>query len=94
MFFRSVGSLHFAWQTGRLLNEHFHGVDEQTVNALRSHQGQPAKDLLILTRDAHVPTSDSRMIRQWTEAFHTAGTAYYAHYFVLDAARNAEGASR
>jgi hypothetical protein len=94
MFFRSVGSLYFAWQTSRLLNERFHGVDEQTVNTLLPQQGQPTRDLLILTRDAHVPGSDSRLILQWTEAFHTAGTAYYAHYFVLDAARNAEGASR
>ena len=93
MFFRSVGSLHFAWQTSRLLNERFHGVDAQAVNALLS-QGQPARDLLILTRDAHVPASDSRPILQWTEAFDTAGTAYYAHYFVLDAARNAGGSSR
>jgi hypothetical protein len=86
MFFRSIGSLHFAWQLGTLLGEGFNGVDEGTVKALMARR-TPAGDLLILTRDAHVPVSDTRLTRQWTEAFRTAGTDYYAHYFIVDGSR-------
>ena len=86
MFFRSIGSLHFAWQLGTLLNEGFDGVDAGTVKMLLSKQDPPG-DLLILTRDAHVAVSDTGLTLQWTEAFRTAGTDYYAHYFVVDVGR-------
>ena len=82
MFFRSIGSLHFAWQLGTLLDERFDKVDDGTVTALISKRNPPG-DLLILTRDAHVPVSDTGLTLQWTEAFRTAGTDYYAHYFVV-----------
>jgi hypothetical protein len=94
MFFRSVGSLYFAWQIDRLLNERFHGVDDATVTALISPDGNSARDLLILTRDAHIPVSDTGLNLQWTEAFRTAGTPYYAHYFVVDVARAASRSRR
>ena len=94
MFFRSVGSLDFAWQIERVLNEQFHGVDAATVTALISPDGKSVRDLLILTRDAHVPVSDTGLNLQWTEAFRTAGTPDYAHYFVVDAARAASRSLR
>jgi hypothetical protein len=86
MFFRSIGSLHFAWQLGTLLGEGFDGVDDGTVKALMARRNPPG-DLLILTRDADVPVSDTGLNLQWTEAFRTAGTDYYAHYFVVDGSR-------
>jgi hypothetical protein len=89
MFFRSVGSLYFAWQIERVLNESFHGVDDAAVAALISPDGKSTRDLLILTRDAQIPVSDTGLDLRWTEAFSTAGTPYYAHYFVVDVTRAA-----
>jgi hypothetical protein len=94
MFFRSLGSFFFAWQTNGVLNERFHGIDAKAVNALLSPPGQPTRGLLIFTRDADVSSSDHRLRHQWTEAFRTAGTPYYAHYFVVDQALIAGGPHR
>ena len=86
MFFRSVGCLFFAWSGERAdsLNERFRGVDQQTIDASAPRDGKPARDLLILSRDAHIPVLDARLALQWTEAFRTAGMPFYAHYFEAD----------
>jgi len=89
MFFRSAGCLFFSWphQRADSLNERFRGIDHQTINALAPQNGTPPIDLLVFSRDAHVPMSGAPLALQWTEAFQTAGIPFYAHYFVVDVAR-------
>ena len=87
MFFRSVGSMFYAWSKQDLLNERFQGIDEDTIKWLMPQTGGRVRDLLILTRSADVRVLDSPLELLWTEAFLTDGTRYYAHYFVVNMVR-------
>jgi hypothetical protein len=87
MFFRSVGSMFYAWSTQGLLDERFQEIDSDTINRLMSQPGRPVRDLLILTRRADVRVQGAPLDLRWTEAFLAAGTRYYAHYFGVDMAR-------
>jgi hypothetical protein len=89
MFFRSVGSMFYVWSTHDLLDERFEGINEDTIKWLMPQPGGRVRDLLILTRSADVRVRDSPLDLHWTEAFSTAGTRYYAHYFVVDMVRAA-----
>jgi hypothetical protein len=86
MFFRSVGSMFFAWSTQDLLDERFQKIDSDTINLL-VQPGGVVRDLLILTRLPDVRVQGSPLDLRWTEAFFAAGTPYFAHYFVMDMAR-------
>lgn len=88
MFFRSVGSIFYAWSTQGLLDERFEQIDRDTINRL-IQPGREARDLLILTRLPDVRVQGSSLALRWTEVFLAAGTRYYAHYFVVDMARAA-----
>jgi len=88
MFFRSVGSVFYAWSTQGLLDERFEQIDRDTINRL-IQPGREARDLLILTRLPDVRVQGSSLALRWTETFLAAGTRYYAHYFVVDMARAA-----
>jgi hypothetical protein len=81
IFFRSIGSLFFAWSADTLLDEHFRNIDGDTIDRLEAS----GRDVLILTRRENVPLSDARLELRWSEAFEAAGTRYYAHYFALRA---------
>ena len=87
MFFRSVGSMFYVWSTRDLLNERFQGINEDTVTSVMPRVGGRARDLLVLTRSPDVRVPGSPLELQWTEAFSTGGTRYYAHYFVVDVVR-------
>jgi hypothetical protein len=89
MFFRSVGSMFYAWSTRDLLDERFQEIDRHTIDQLMPQPGKPIRDLLILSRRADVRVQDSPLDLRWTEAFVAAGTRYYAHYFVMDMVRAA-----
>jgi hypothetical protein len=89
MFFRSVGSMFYAWSTRDLLNERFQGIDNDTITSVMPRIGGPVRDLLVLTRSPDIRVQGSPLELQWTEAFSTSGTRYYAHYFVVDVLRAA-----
>jgi hypothetical protein len=96
MFFRSVGSMFYAWSTQALLDERFQEIDRDTIDRLMPQAGRPVRDLLILTRRADVRVQRSPLDLRWTQVFLTAGTRYYAHYFSIDMVRAAgfEASSR
>jgi len=87
MFFRSVGSMFYAWSTHDLLNERFQEIDDETVTLLLPQRGDRPRDLLILTRSADVRVEGSPLHLQWTERLSAAGTPFYMHYFVVDMVR-------
>ena len=84
MFFRSVGSMFYAWSTRDLLNERFQGIDDESIHSLLPQRGGRVRDLLVLTRSADVRVEGSPLHLQWTERLSAAGTPFYAHYFVVD----------
>ena len=87
MFFRSVGSMFYAWSTRDLLNERFQGIDDESIHSLLPQRGGRGRDLLVLTRSADVRVEGSPLQLQWTARLSAAGTAFYAHYFVVDMVR-------
>jgi hypothetical protein len=84
MFFRSVTSLFFAWSADDLLNEKFHGFDQDDLRALPT-DGRTVRDLVILTRTAELFVPDSRLELQWKEEFRAGPMPYFVHYFAFHA---------
>ena len=89
MFFRSVGSMFYAWSTRDLLNERFQRIDDDSIKWLLPQRGGRVRDLLILTRSADLRLEGSPLDLQWTETLSAAGAHFYAHYFVVDMVRAA-----
>ena len=85
MYFRSIGSMFFAWSTDRILNERFPTLTATSIERLTLKPGEPLRDIVVLTRDAAVSVSGLPVgVRpQWTERFVVAGTQYFAHYFAI-----------
>jgi hypothetical protein len=89
MFFRSVGSMFYAWSTRDLLDERFQHIDSHVIPRLLPQPHFPGRDVVILTRRADVRVEDVPLDRRWTRAFTTAGTQYFAHYFAVNMVRAA-----
>ena len=68
-------------------NERFQGIDDESIHSLLPQRGGRGRDLLVLTRSADVRVEGSPLHLQWTERLSAAGTAFYAHYFVVDMVR-------
>jgi hypothetical protein len=85
MYFRSIGSMFFAWSTDRILNERFPTLTATSIERVTLKPGEPLRDIVVLTRDAAVSVSGLPVaVRpRWTERFVVAGTQYFAHYFAI-----------
>ena len=86
MFFRSVGSLFFAWSTEGLLNERFPRLDDQAISLLLPEDGAAPRDLLVLSTNRNESVPDHPLLKstlQWTQELRAGPTPFFAHYFVV-----------
>jgi hypothetical protein len=86
MLFRSVGSLFFAWQTRRLLNEQFPRFEPAMVPLLPESPSSVIPNLLVLSSNRHesIPEHPELQIDfLWTQELHAGKTPFFAHYFAV-----------
>jgi hypothetical protein len=85
LFFRSIGSLFFAWSTNGLLNERFPHLDDHNLALLVPQGSTVPRDLLVLTPRSSVFIADSGVqgALQWSEELRVGATPFFAHYFAI-----------
>ena len=85
MYFRSIGSMFFAWSTDKILNERYPNVTATSIDRVTLKPGAPLRDIVVLTREPEISLSGLPVAvsPRWTERFVVADTQYFAHYFAI-----------